>query len=75
MSKRKGKKSTKVNVKDIAIKAILFALEGKINIKTNKNIEQKNSSEPKNEEKTVNIFDAILKSNFEMRCKIDLLSK
>ena len=57
MSKRKGKKSTKVNVKDIAIKAILFALEGKINIKTNKN----NSSEPKNEEKTVNIFDATLK--------------
>ena len=61
MSKRKGKKSTKVNVKDIAIKAILFALESKINIKTNKNIEQKNSSEPKNEEKTVNIFDATLK--------------
>ena len=61
MSKRKGKKSTKVNVKDIAIKAILFALEGKINIKTNKIIEQNNSSEPKNEEKTVNIFDATLK--------------
>ena len=61
MSKRKGKKSTKVNVKDIAIKAILFALEGKRNMKKNKNIEQKNSSEPKNEEKTVNIFDAILK--------------
>ena len=73
MSKRKGKKSTKVNVKDIAIKAMLFALEGKIKTKTNQNIEQK--TEIKKEEKTVNIFDAILKCNFEMRCKIDLLSK
>lgn len=58
MSKRKGKKSTKVNVKDIAIKAMLFALEGKIKTKTNQNIEQK--TEIKKEEKTVNIFDSIL---------------
>lgn len=60
MSKRKGKKSTKVNVKDIAIKAMLFALEGKIKRKTNKNIEQKNTSEIKKEVNNVNIFDSIL---------------
>ena len=58
MSKRKGKKSTKVNVKDIAIKAMLFALEGKIKTKTNKNIKQK--TEIKKEVNNVNIFDSIL---------------
>ena len=63
MSKRNIKKSITINENDISIEAIFFALNDIINKKSTKKKIKKHecTKEMKKIEKTVNIFDSILK--------------